>query len=86
MISFKIRTTGSDLHRLPEYNSYANGTMNPYHDEFAPLSVQGTMSGLKNKYALGNCTWYAFGRMLEVFKIRPDYPCCRWDAKRWGGR
>ncbi|WP_415367957.1 CHAP domain-containing protein [Erysipelothrix rhusiopathiae] len=84
MISFKIRTTGSDLHRLPEYNSYANGTMNPYHDEFAPLSVRGTMSGLKNKYALGNCTWYAFGRMLEVFKIRPDYPCCRWNAKRWG--
>lgn len=83
-MSYAIRKNGNDLASNKFYNSYANGTMNPFFGENAPKSVGGTMSNLKNKNALGNCTWYAFGRAMEVHGVRTNYPQMRGDAVTWG--
>ena len=90
MARFKVRKNGNDLKNLKQYNNadwskeLNDYTNNPFFPEFAPKSVGGTMSGLAVKNAKGNCTWYAFGRYLEVFGVRPKKPHMRPDAKYWG--
>lgn len=84
MLKFKVRKSGGDLHLIPAYSSGDLVKGNPYHPEFAPKSVGGTMSELKNKNALGNCTFYAFGRLIEVFGIRLPKPLLRQNARNWG--
>lgn len=90
MANFKIRKSGNDLKDLKVYNNgdwnaskndYIN---NAFFPEYAPKSVGGSMSGVSHPNAKGNCTWYAFGRYLEVFGVRPDKPQMRPDAKYWG--
>lgn len=84
MANFKVRKTGDDLKNIEIYNSYKDGKNSPFFPEYAPKSVGGTMSGVPNKDAKGNCTWYAFGRYQEVHGVRPEYPKMRKNAKLWG--
>ena len=82
-MDYIIRKDGSDLHALPFYNSYQDGLFNPLFPEYAPKSVGGTMSDVRNHDAKGNCTWYAFGRLQEVSGYRVPLEQRRGNAKDW---
>ena len=84
MNKFKVRKTGNDLASKAIYNSFKDGKFSPFFPEYAPKSVGGTMSGVRNKNSKGNCTWYAFGRYQEVHNMRPSYPKMGKNAKLWG--
>lgn len=83
MTNFKIRKTGNDLSSIAYYNTYGGGAYNAFHPEYAPKSVNGTMSGVSYKDSKGNCTWYVFGRYQEVHGIRLPYAKRTGNAGQW---
>lgn len=81
---FNIRKTGDDLATNKDYNAW-NPTVrsNPFFPEYAPKSVGGTMSGPRNKDSEGNCTWYARGRVAEVWGEYIPRPHLIYNANQW---
>lgn len=83
MMQFVVRKNADDIASIPFYNTYGNGAYNALHDEYAPHFVQGTMSGLLNRSAKGNCTWWVLGRMQETSGHRIPLERRRGNAKDW---
>lgn len=89
MANFKIRKTADGIKGNPNYTSYSaegNGSGNPFYPEATPKAMGGTMTdtSMSNKDTLGNCTWFAIGRFMEVHGVRPVSPHMRGNASVWG--
>jgi surface antigen len=55
-----------------------------WQNGFAPASTRPpNPHGYPLDNALGNCTWYAYGRMLELGYTKAQLTCFRGNAKEW---
>ncbi len=77
----KLDPTSVDITE-PNFQSQFYTIDNPlWHDGYAPISTNPTASYLGT--ALGNCTWYAEGRMLELGFNATEIGYLVGDAKDW---
>jgi len=59
VLSFAPSAGDVALPPLTSNSDYNNNPSNPFFPSYAPDSIGGSIG------SLGNCTWYAYGRMLE---------------------
>ena len=57
---------------------------NPFYRDYAPRSIGGT-NNFKNPDSHGNCTWYAYGRALELGGNRNNMRGMTGNAAEWSG-
>ena len=80
-----VRSSDVMTEQGPDYfrgNGFYTSNKNIFYPEYAPRSIGGTL----DSSARGNCTWYAYGRALELGGNSSNMGSMTGNAAEWRGR
>ena len=78
-----VRSSDVMTEQGPDYfrgnGFYTSNSNNPFHPRISPSSIGGNLS------SRGNCTWYAYGRALELGGNSSNMGSMKGNAAEWRG-